>query len=391
MNGPWLISDNAAQKDRLAGYRGTVVLVCTLVISACAFSLLLHGGLRNGFLEILNRLCRASEKATPAYRYHTFAVPEGTSIVYPAVSLILILVSLAVLTVLSKRASLPILWAALIAGLQAYFGLALPVWANILVFSATGLLAAKGLLSLRSIGACAAMIMLLTVFIAFILPGVHPAVEAASERVRDLFGKAAGSAVMTAADEEEGQNSARHVNSQTLDHGQEGAKPEREYRLTTREQVEISLPRWVDYLKITLLLILTVAVLVLPFLPFLFINSRRKKALEKRQDLASEDNGKAITAAFRLVNGYLSVQMKENTPVIRKRADALSSFLPEGYITLYRDMIPVFEEAAYSGREPSKEGREMAEKLLNETETLLYDEAGFKQRLLLRYRWCLHV
>ena len=65
--------------------------------------------------------------------------------------------------------------------------------------------------------------------------------------------------------------------------------------------------------------------------------------------------------------------------------------MPTDYIREYRYAASIFSEAAYSTHPMTEEQRTDMEKILDETERILYDEAGWKQKLRLKYVECLHL
>ena len=121
------------------------------------------------------------------------------------------------------------------------------------------------------------------------------------------------------------------------------------------------------------------------------MNARRKKALEARTAFDAEDNSTAICAMFRHVVRYLNTAGSELNLLFSGTVENLSNSLPETYRNRCQACVPIFEEAAYSDHPLPVSAREQVRDLLNETEALLYDKAGLRQRLRLRYEECLHL
>ena len=129
----------------------------------------------------------------------------------------------------------------------------------------------------------------------------------------------------------------------------------------------------------------------MPFLPFLYLNARRKKALEARLPFQSDNPGEALCAMFRHAAAYLENGGfgGGNLPY-RKWPDIWQKALPEAYKKQYAACARLFEEAAYSDHPMTEAQREQARLFLSETERIFFDEADWKEKLRLRYGKCLH-
>ena len=349
--------------------------------------LLLLPSARQGAQALLNRLFAASE-AVNAYAYARFPVPADAPVGLAFCLIILLLLSLAVLALLSGSLSF---WLFLLAGcalFQCYFGLSFPAWINVPLFlSFPGLLLwqsenRRQLFCLLALAAAA----VLAVCLAF--PGVHSATEAASEAVRDRLSRLVSSFSGAFSELPPGQNETRHVHTQTLLPGDQEAAPSRQYRLVTLSERQISMPHWVDYLRILLLPLLSAALLILPFLPFFLLNQRRRKALLARQAFASADVSQAIAAIFQHTVFWLDAtgHGEGNLPYAR-----WSVHLSDGYALRFARCAKLFEEAVYSGHPMTEAQRRQVLSLLEETERVLKSGAGWKQRLRLKYRECLWI
>ena len=144
---------------------------------------------------------------------------------------------------------------------QAYFGLSLPAAAQLLLLFMLGLklVPSRSAVQRLTLGACA-LAVALVVCLAF--PGVHAATEAASERARDFLSGASLSELVDAAVPPEATQTRRE-NHLSLSTGGGGAVSERDYRLVTRAEEQISDPPWFDALKTALMLALVVLLLAL--------------------------------------------------------------------------------------------------------------------------------
>ncbi len=271
---------------------------------------------------------------------------------------------------------------------QIYFGLAFPAWVNVPCFALFVLWMIKRPWNKRIILYALAGVTAAAIAVLFFYPGVDAATEAASEAVRDRLSQAAQFLAGDARELSAGANETRHVHTQSLTAGDQEAQTDREYRLATVEEEQISMPHWVNYLRIILLLLLAVALMILPFLPFILLNLRRKKALDARKAFESGNVSEAVFAIFQQIAAWLEAtgHGADNTLYAAWNAD-----LSPDYAERFAACEKLFEEAAYSTHEMKEEDRRQALALLNETEQILQQRADWKQRLRLKYKECLWV
>ena len=375
---------NAPPMKREAGrtpgrrfFRGALFLfLCSLLL------LFLIPAAREGAKALLNRLFEASE-AVNAYAYDRFQVRADQPVALAVALLLAAGISL-VGMVLGSRSRWGTL--ALAAGavlFQVYFGLAFPAWVNVPLFGslACWMLRRPGdRRILRTLGLGVAAV---SVAVLLLYPGTDPAAEAASEAVRDRLSQMTQSMSGALREAPAGETETRHVRHLSQTRGEREARPDREYRLVTVEEEQVSRPRWVNYLRIALLLLLTAALVILPFLPFALLNRRRRETQEARKAFQSENIREAVAAIFQQVTAWLEAAGRGggNTPYAEWDVG-----LPPEYARHFQACEKLFEEAAYSSHEMREEDRQQALALLKETEGLLLREAGWKQRLRLRYK-----
>ena len=230
-----------------------------------------------------------------------------------------------------------------------------------------------------------AVILAVSLAVLIIVPGADPATEKASEEVRDILSRMAGQTAGTVREEPEGENETRHIHSRTLIRGNLEVKPDREYDLETVEEEQISTPRWINYLKMLLLFLAVVALLILPFVPFLLLNARRKKALETRNMFMSDNVSEAICAVFQKIIAWLenTGHGAGNRPY-REWAQLLSDPFSREYALRFSLCAGLFEEAAYSNHSMDEDQRQQVLSLLEETEQVLIAKADWRQRLRLK-------
>ncbi len=372
------------------GFRGSRKKVFAAFAAAFALILVLLfliPSARRGLEVLLNRLFEASE-AVNAYAYERFPVPQGQSAALAVSLLIAGLIALTGIILLADSRIPAFCVMAAFVLFQAYFGLAFPAWGNVMLFVLFALRMMKSPVKKQEVLFLLAGMLAVSVAVAGIWPGVDPATEAASEEVRDLLSRMAQTLGGTVPEMPEGENETRHVYTQSLTGGEQEARRDREYRLVSRKVEMISKPYWVDYLRIMLLLLLTVLLVVVPFLPFAVLNRRRQKALEARKVFQSEEVSRAIEAMFQQVIAWLEAtgHGEGNLPYAQWKADIVP-----GYSGRYLQCEKLFEEARYSTHGMQEEQRRQVMELLEETERVLQQNAGWKQRLRLKYKEFLWV
>lgn len=340
-----------------------------------------------GMQALLNLLFDASE-AVNAYVYERFTVPAGQPVSFAVVLLAVMELSLLGITLLSGSRLMALGLLAVCVLFQVYFGLPFPAWVNMPLFVLFVLWMLKRPWDKRTILCVLAGVTAVTTAVLLIWSGVDATTEAASETVRDRLSQMAQSITGTTHELPLGENETRHAHTQSLATGDQEAQPDREYRLVTVEEEQISMPHWVNYLRIILLLLLAAALVILPFLPFILLNQRRKKALDARKAFESANTSEAVFAIFQHVAAWLEAMGygEGNAPYA-----AWSAELTPDYATRFAACEKLFEEAAYSTHEMKEEDRQQALALLSETEQILQRRADWKQQLRLKYKECLWV
>ncbi|MGI6725861.1 MAG: DUF58 domain-containing protein [Christensenellales bacterium] len=365
----------------------------SLVLAAAAlfslFLLLLIPEARHGAQALCNRLFAASEEVN-SYAYQYFPVAEHQSVTLAGILLILVLAFLIALTVVVRSHPLTLCVMAATTITQVYFGLSFPARVNIPLYGLLALLMMKQHPSREILMKYATLVLVVFLSVILLYPGVDIPTETASEMARDRLSQMAqliGGAVSEAP---AGEMETRHVHTQSLETGNRLSLTGREFRLMTVEEEQISMPHWVNHLKIILLLLLATALLIVPFAPFLLLNARRKKAQETREIFESENIDEAVCAIFHQVISWLdATDHGAGNLLYRDWANALPDVLPEGYADRFSQCAETFEEAVYSHHTLPCEKRQQALSLLKETETALWTKADWKQRIRLKYWLCL--
>ena len=366
--------------------KASVFLVGFSMILLSLLLLLLIPSANQGMQALLNRLFDASE-AVNAYVYDRYSVATDQSVWLAVFLLAMMFLSLLGMTLLSGSRIMALCLMAGAVLFQAYFGLSFPSWANVLLFALFTLWLLKRPWNKQTVLSVLAVIAAVSLAILLLWPGVDAGTETASEAVRDRLSQMVQTFTGTGRELAPGENETRHTHTQSLTAGESEAQSGKEYRLVTVEEEQISMPHWVNYLKIILLLLLTVALVILPFLPIWLVNQQRKKTLEARQVFQSKNVSEAVFAIFQQVIRWLEATGSGagNLPYAQWTETVSRRFSPT-YAQRFAACERLFEEAAYSSHEMKEEQREQLTALLNETEETLQRKAGWKQRLRLRYR-----
>ena len=363
--------------------------VCAAGIMICTGLLLLVPEANLGAKALCNRLFAASE-AVNTYVYFYYSVSENQSVFLAAFLLTCIIAILFVLTVLFHSRLIMLGIAALCILAQVYFGLALPTWGNIALYGLLALWMMKRPADRKELWILCGYILAVSMAVIFILPGVDAATENASETIRDQLSHLTQQITGLLPEAAEGETETRHIHTRSMESGEREAKTEKEFRLVTVEEEQISMPHWVNWIKVILLLLLSAALVVLPFTPFILLNARRKKAQETRKIFVSEDAGEAVQAIFRQIIIWLEITNQGAGNLLYRDWKAqLTESLPEGYPDRFARCAADYEEAGYSNHPIPEQKRRDALNLLKETENALWKKADRKQRFLLKYWMCL--
>ena len=145
-----------------------------------------------------------------------------------------------------------------------------------------------------------------------------------------------------------------------------------------------------DWAWIILLLLLVIALLLGPFLPFLLVTRARRRTEEKLAEFSVPDNAAAICAMFVHIMDWLREGglKTENRPFSAYEG-AVEELLGGQYAERFRKAVSIWQEAAYSPHAMSDEQRFSVKELLDTTAAKLYEQAGRRARLRMKYVACL--
>ena len=378
------------EKERGGKTGGFSAAVLLAGIMICALLLLLIPEARQGAQKLCNRLFAASE-AVNNYAYHYFSVPDNQN-VFPAALLLLSIAALLTALTAVLRSCFPAMGIMIaVTGFQVYFGLSFSPWINIPLYGVLALRMLKRPVNRRCVMACGALVLSVSVLVTLLLPGVDAATEQASETARDYLAETVGQITGTVPEEPGGEPETRRIHTRSMESGDQAAETEQEFRLVTVEEEQISMPHWVNWMRVILLLLLAVALVTVPFVPFLLLNARKKRVREIRKAFDSENVNEAIRAAFQQIVLWLETTgYGAGNLLYRDWKHQLPGDLPEGYAERFARCAADYEEAVYSDHAMPEQKRQDVLGLLKETETALWKTADRRQRFRLRYWMCLY-
>lgn len=368
--------------------RRQIILYIGIGILSLALLLLVPQAIQS-LKTLLNRVFEASE-AVNAYVYERFTVP-GDQPLWPALLLLFIIAAAVIgITVVTNSRLMAFLLMSCCVGAQVYYGLSLPAWLNITLFALYECWLLKRPWDRIPTVKAFAVIAAVALMICLLWPGVDAGTEQASEEVRDFLSRFALEVSGSAGEAPDADDETRHVHTRSLIYGNEFGQEGKEYRLVTIEEEQISMPHRVNYQKIVLLLLLAIMLLILPFIPFLWLNARRKKALEVRRAFETGDTNTAVCSIFRHIVAWLETTGNgAGNMLFSKWPDFLVSRMSSEYVQHFEGCAALFEKAAYSEHTLSEEQRRQVLELLYETERLMQEKASFRQKLCLKYKECL--
>lgn len=345
---------------------------------------------RDGAMLLANRLYDASE-AVNAYAYDHFDVP-GTASLHAALPWLAQFGGALCAFAARRRLGALALFLALTFA-EAYFGVTPPAWQNLLLFALLALLAAQGKADAGNGAALFAGIACVALTVFLLAPRPNMAVEAYSEHLRDELGMVVSEAVHPKV-QPEMESAPVHQESrqrEELAGTDEAAESGRqEFERETKHEQEISLPRRIHYGRIALLLLAVVALLIVPFLPFLLLGRAKRLAADRRAAFEDADNAAAIRAMFAHTMRWLRAcgLQTENRPFAQCK-EAVERMTSEEYAAQYAKAVVIWQEAAYSEHAMDKRQRDSVRALLKQTEATLYESADRWTRLRLKYKDCL--
>lgn len=373
-----------------ASLRKRFCLCSALTALLSAAALLLIPAARNSAKVLCNRIFAASESAN-AYLYDYFAVPDGQTALTAEILAALTVLGLTVLAVLLRDGRYSLFCMLLFCIPQIYFGLALPVWLNVLIGGLLGMTLLRPNGSFIPPAVYAGIILICAALTAVFFPGVDPQLESSSETVRDLLGRAAIQISGDARDLPQELLGTRHLNSRTLLNGGGAAAADRTFRLRTVEEEQISRPDFAAVIDLLLIILPAAALAAGAGILLYRLAVRRKRLAEIRHSFESENTAEAVCAVFRHAVRYLECAGcgSGNLP-FRDWGEALRSSPGADYAALFEACVPVFEEACYSEHRMDRSGLDRVKKLLDLTEVIFFDRADLKQKFRLKFVECLH-
>ena len=367
--------------------RKTALWVSEAVLFLSALLLLLIPQAFQGLLILLNRLFDASE-AVNSYVYEHFTVGAEASVTLAAILICSFLASLLGMALITGSRGMMTAIAAACVLFQVYFGLAFPAWVHVLLLTVFLFCFMKRPWARRNLYRILGWMAVVALTVLLVWPGVDPMTETTSELVRDFLSRWVMQVTGWQSEMNGDAIETRHAHTLSLTGGDQAAPQEKAYRLISMAEEQISKPYWINYLRIGLLLLLTAAAVILPFVPFMLFEQARRKAMAEREVYQSKNIGEAVCSVFQDVITWLECTGTGagNRAYHEWKTNLLEQGMPQNYTEQFAHCAALFEKAVYS-RHPLKEKDRLdVLNLLKETETICRQRADWKQKLRLRYR-----
>ena len=368
------------------------VWLAAIAAAGTALALAALPAVRAGAMELANRLFAFSE-ASNAYAYEYFEQASGEAVSVRPALLCAALLCAAVCALARRKAFVPVSLFVLLVLFQTYFGVTPGIWRNLFVFACLAFLVCGRKTDIRTGAVPVVLFALIAAVVLTAVPRPIAAVEEYSEHLRDELGRTMMHITQPEPPQAAGVNEVHEESRLSEEDANIDASSEqgqRPFEHQTQAEKEISRPHRVDWLKIVLWLLALVAVLVVPFAPFLLVNRARRRSREKRAAFSDEDNATAICAMFRhTVDWLCACGMKTENRPFAQCCDGAAALVSEEYGERYAEAARIWEEAAYSDHAMDGDQRELVRDLMEETEKTLYERADGKTRLRLKYGACL--
>lgn len=356
-----------------------------------AIGYLLFDEVRTGAGMACNALFSASEEFN-SYVYVRIALPpdaDGAACQMAFGLWLAMLLDLAAAGITrSKSAAMPLAGSMLVIALEIYFGLVPAKAVQLMLLGCLGMLVIRNMaeaLSWRAVAGAAPVVLVVGLLVALLLPGVHAGTESCSEKLRDWLSMQQPGGTTAVVPEDISLN---HLRQETLLTQEKAAAASNDgmnasgYERQQKFQREISDPRPVDYLKIAVLFLLIVVLLVGPFVPFMWFDRRKRRAMAMRKAFEAEAPAEAIATMFpHIVRCLTAIGVQPDS----RGFAVLEGQLPDAYWEAYHRGVVLWQEAAYSDHPMNEAQREQIKALLKQTQQLVYDHADRRQRFRLQY------
>lgn len=377
-------------------------IAAVLFLLFCTAALFLWPTAGEGAKLIYTRLFAVSE-AHNAYRYNALTIHLTQSqyaFAQTAAALFLTAIAACASILCANQRTAALILFLMLSVFETYFGVTPGIICNLLLFSALALcLAIRAQLpaapSFEIFLFFAVLVLSGAVLVALTLPGVNPQVEQYSEHLRDRLDEAARTQLPTFLQAADELTEVRHenplhaesaggVNDQTRDY--------QDYEVKQEYESEISQPDHTRYGKVIWLTLLILALLTLPFLPFLLYDARRRRIKMMCLDFESPYCALAIHAMFLHIAAWHEVcGLHAGNRSFSACCDDIAVKLSPAYAQHYRSAVALWQESEYSSHEMNETQRAWMREFLDETQHLLYGQAGWLKKLKLKYIHCLVI
>ena len=368
------------------------VAAAVLPLCAAVAAALWGGVLLDGLRLLGNGLFEASAGRN-AYEYQLFAVtvPESAYSGCILAALILVACALAVFSrwAVSQSGAAPVGLTFLgLALAQAYFGVTAGGW-NLALLAVWVLCLGKGMAFCpKGVALVLILMVLIALPMGLMLPGEHQALSAWAESVRDALGDPSGSNPFTLWQAPNAPWEARREQRLALE-GAEMTDDAAGFRPLQREQNEVrqqSPPEEESGPPLLWTLIQIVLLLTVPFVPFIWDATRRRKLAEREQAFSSPDTAAAVQSIFSCLVAWLELAgLERHNRTYSACQEAVLGLLGADHAEGYGDTVALWQEAVYSEHRISDAARDKGRAFLAQASKAVWEKSTRWTRFKIRY------
>ncbi len=143
---------------------------------------------------------------------------------------------------------------------------------------------------------------------------------------------------------------------------------------------------------VTLLFIIMAisGILFILFVPAVFLDKVKKKREKNREGMDSEDNAVAIRSHFMYLMRWFRYKgwCRENE-FFEEALPDIEKGMSSEYADAFKTMHTMWQEASFSEKEQTMEARTQMEQFVKESVGYLWDQADFKERIRIKYKYAL--
>ncbi len=213
-------------------------------------------------------------------------------------------------------------------------------------------------------------------------PGKNFAVSETEEKLRDLLAGKTVHYSSKSSDDNDSEAKDDSTDDENGDEPDDGENNELEPPGETGGSIN----------GVTLLFIILaiVVILLILFIPAFFLDKVKKRREKNREGIYSEDNSVAIRSMFLYLMRWFRYKgwCKDNE-FFEDAVGDIEKGMSKKYSQDFKKMHAVWQEASFSEKEQSDDTRQKMKDFVNDSIAYLWDQADFKERLKIRFKYAL--